>query len=349
VIFATPQPAGHGRCSTLRRFSRHRDRVLSRAGRLRIGETIPQIKRHRWFAAGAGAAVLALGGIGVASAPGAFDACTPSQINHTTLPCNDDYANLFGLNGPGPKLNDVDTIKDKRDTTNATVQTDIVNPPSSGGPPEVTSCHGVSYGKTVWYSFSPDRNGAIEIRTSGYDDVIALYRVDRRTALPQPNPQCVHQSSFPNQGLAKVKPGLTYAIQIGAVNGAAGLLGFKFDFFPAVLSANSTLKALATGTGIKLLGLSVSTAGTLTSAKAAHVQVSCGRFCRPEKKTGHATEKFPGLNGVQMPAGSQLQIRVTKKGTIGAYLQYNVGRGSFTRIRRCIPPNSRKPSRGTCH
>src|SRR5437763_534953 len=139
------------------------------AGRLRIGEFIPQRKRHRWVAAGAAAAILAIGAGAVQSAPAA-DPCANQQ------PCNDDYINSLELNARGTHLNGTDTLKDVRNTAAATVQSDIFNPPKSGGPAEPTSCHGLSYGHTVWYDFYPDRDGTVLIRTAGYDNVITLYR-----------------------------------------------------------------------------------------------------------------------------------------------------------------------------
>jgi hypothetical protein len=262
-------------------------------------------------------------------------------------PCNDDYINSLSLNDPGKKLDDKDTLKDVRNTSTATTQSDLFSPPSHGGPAEITTCDGVSYGKTIWYDFYPNRDGTVRIRTSGFDNVIALYRF-RNPSNPIfiGGPQCVHQSSFPNEEFdAKVKKGSDYTIQIGGVNNTGGMLEFLFDFFanpPHRLTAQSTLSARATSTGVQIVGLSVSTART------AHVHVSCGRFCSPQSKTGHATENFPGLKAVSMPAGSALTIRVTAPHSIGAYIQYQILKGNFAKITRCTEPGSRKPRR-TCH
>ena len=53
------------------------------------------------------------------------------------------------LNDPGSRLERRDTLRDVRDTTNATVQSDVFSPPQSGGPAERTDCKGTSFGKTV--------------------------------------------------------------------------------------------------------------------------------------------------------------------------------------------------------
>jgi hypothetical protein len=262
-------------------------------------------------------------------------------------PLNDNYLCSLELNRAGTQLNRTETLEDIRDTTNATVQSDLLNPPSSGGPPETTSCNGVGYGKTVWYDFYPDTSGSVRIRTSGFDNVITLYTFSRSTLSPDAtHRQCVHTSSFPSEELdAQVYKGLAYTIQIGGVNGASGQLQFLFDFFatpPKRLSASATLQARALRGGIELLSLSVAT------ARAAHVGVSCSGHCRPESAFGRAVETFPHLHGVRMPAGSKLQIRVTASHSIGVLIQYNILRGNFTKQTFCTEPGSRK-ARTRCH
>jgi len=266
-------------------------------------------------------------------------------------PVNDAYLNSLELNAPGTKLNDTDTLKDVRNTASATVQTNIFDPcgraACPNGPAEVTSCRGVNYGNTVWYDFSPNVNGNIEIRTSGYDNVITLYPFSLKTALPNAGKSiCVHANDFPSeQMLTPVQKGQNYTVQIGSVSAGGGVLTVLFDFYatpPHRLTAQTTLKAKQISNGLQLLGLSVMT------ARAAKVTVSCGRFCPSQSKSDHATESFPNLNGVQMPAGSNLQIFVTAPHSIGAYIEYGILNGNFTKTTRCLEPGSRKP-RKTCH
>src|SRR5271155_3047643 len=68
-------------------------------------------------------------------------------------PANDNYLTSLNFNEPHTPLNRVDTLRDMRNTTAATVQSDIFNPPLHGGPAELTGCNGVSEGKTIWYDF----------------------------------------------------------------------------------------------------------------------------------------------------------------------------------------------------
>src|SRR4051794_21614801 len=92
-------------------------------------------------------------------------------------PINNDYLFSLELNSQGHQLNSTDTLKDVRNTTAATLQSNIFDPPHPNllGPAEVTNCHGTSYGKTVWYDFYPNANGIARIRASGFDNVVTLY------------------------------------------------------------------------------------------------------------------------------------------------------------------------------
>jgi hypothetical protein len=253
-------------------------------------------------------------------------------------------------------------MEDQRSTSAATVQQNIFSPCTGTtcpqGPPEVTSCRSVSYGKTIWYDFHPDTDGSISVRTSGFDNVVTVYKYDNNPHSPSylvpdsAHRVCVHQSDFPSEQLVtSVSKGQSYTVQIGGVvspqapNGAGGPLQVLFDFFakpPKRLTAQATLTAALTGNGIALLGLSVST------ARAAKVAVDCGGYCRPEAKADHATETFPALRGVKMPAGSKFTIYVSAPHSIGVLIQYTVTRGPFIKRTFCTEPGSRKP-RNKCH
>jgi hypothetical protein len=312
---------------------------------VRIGDLIKQIKLRRSIASAALVAVLALGASGVAGAL----ASSPAP------PLNDDYIDSLEFNAPGKPLKDTVTFSSVVDTTNATVQSNIFDPcgpacKPPAGPAERTRCDGVSYGKTVWYDFYPNANGVVRIRTSGFPNAIALYTFSINPhasayLLPE-NRRCVAPTTFPSNELdANVKKGVAYTFQVGGMGTDSGVLQTLFDFFkvsPRRLTADSTLKARALSGGIELLGLSVSTLRT------ARVEVSCGRSCSRTAKRGSAVERFPSLNGLRMPAGSKLQIRVTAKNAIGVFIQYTILPGNFAKIVRCLEPGSRTP-RLTCH
>ena len=311
---------------------------------------IRQIKPYRWIALGTLVSMVALG------ASQAAPATAPAP------PPNDAYLLSLELNRPGTHLNRTSTLQDMEDTTGATVQTNIFDPCGQAscpaGPAEITTCNGVTYANTVWYDFYPDANGTVSIRTSGFDNVITLYRFDTHTLIPDAaHRECVHQSDFPSEQLvAQVNKGVAYTFQVGSAvtaqnpQGAGGQLQMQFDYFvppPRSLRADSVLTARATSAGVELLGLKVS-----APHRGARVDVDCGAFCAPmTEKTprhGHTVLAFPRLKGIQMPAGSKLTIRVTAPSSIGVAIQYDILRGNFSRQTFCTEPGSRKLRR-TCH
>jgi hypothetical protein len=262
-------------------------------------------------------------------------------------PINDDYLCSLELNTKGQPLNSEDTLKDVRNTTGATVQSNILKPGSPfNGPAEVTNCQGTPYGTTVWYDFYPGANGTVRIRTSGFDNVITLFPFNTNTGLPNVGKKrCVHSSSFPSEELdARVTGGGAYTFQIGGANNASGPLQMLFDYFIARLFPSVTLQATSlTGGGIQLFNVSVST------SRGAHVSVSCSGHCRSHTKSGAAKETFQ-FHNVRMPVGSKLQIRVTARHAIGSFIQYTVlpRKPFINKITRCTEPGSRKPRR-SCH
>ena len=147
-------------------------------------------------------------------------------------PPNDDYLDSFPLNQAGKKLNRTETLRDNRDTSLASVQTDVFAPQSSGGPAEPTTCGSASYGRTVWYDFYPDVTGFVRLRANGYNTALSVVPFNRRTARPSfAQRQCFNDSaSTTEEFFAKVAKGRSYTIQIGAVGDVGGRLEFLFDF-----------------------------------------------------------------------------------------------------------------------
>ena len=282
---------------------------------------------------GPGLALLGLlAGLWLAAAPAA------------AAPVNDNYLNSLRLNDPGTKLDRVHTLRDLPNTTGATVQTDVFNPPMMGGPAEPTVCQGVNYGATIWYDFHPDINGSVRIRTSGYDTVISLIPFSDKTLLPDFVARlCVPNLSTMTQELdTSVLAGRAYTIQIGGVNGATGNLEFLFDFIPSIARITADAQLIATGlaSGIRVNSLNV------TAPRGARVEVKCSRGCRPQARTAR-TVGFPTLRGTRLQAGSKLEIFVTAPSAIGTYIEYRIRRANFTKITRCLEPGSVKP-RVTC-
>jgi hypothetical protein len=285
-------------------------------------------------------------------------------------PRNDDYLQSLRLNSPGERLERRDTLKDVQDTTNASVQSDVFNPPESGGPAEVTTCDGASYGKTIWYDFYPDVPGVVRVRANGYDAVISVIPFKRDTGIPSFGSRaCVNESgSTQEEMLTRVRKGRAYTIQLGGVGGAGGDLEFLFDFLadtdsdgvlddadncprldggdrpsgcPKRLRPEVLLRAQPTANGVQVLGL------TVDASRGSRVEVACTRGCRTEVKRARtaADLKFRRIRGRKLSAGSKIEIRVTQRRAIGAYIAYRITDGNFTKIERCLRPGSKRPRR----
>ncbi len=259
-------------------------------------------------------------------------------------PINDNYLDSLNLNAPGKPLNRVDTLTDTRNTTNATVQSELFNPPSHGGGPELTGCDGVSEGKTIWYDFYPDANGIMRVRTSAtFGTVMAVMPYDPKTLLPEYNKRecAVNEPTKAGELFVDVAAGKSYTAQIGGVDEAGGELEVLFDYLVQLkpLQAEATLTAQPLSSGVRVLGLAV------TAPAKARVEVRCTRGCSPQTQTGRSVG-FSRLRGAVLPDGAVLKIYATAKNRIGTYIEYRIRRGSFSKVQRCLRPGSKKPE--TC-
>jgi hypothetical protein len=285
--------------------------------------------------------------------------------SYAQAPVNDNYLQSLRLNDPGSRLERKDTLRDVRDTTSATVQTDVFSPPQTGGPPELTTCSGTSFGKTVWYDFYPDVNGLARLRASGYDTVLAVVPFNRRNARPSFDRALCNNSSnsTTEEFLVQVRKGDSYSVQIGGANNAGGPLEFLFDFLadsdgdgvldtvdrcdrldgpesnngcPRRQRVSTTLRARPTAGGIEIDGL------TVKARRGSRVVVTCSSGCRKQVKRAKSAVGFPVLRGVALPAGAKLDIRVTKKGFFGEFARYTILPGNFKKTERCMNPGSSK-------
>ncbi|HYB24833.1 MAG TPA: hypothetical protein VED41_13605 [Solirubrobacteraceae bacterium] len=259
-------------------------------------------------------------------------------------PINDNYLDSLNLNKPGTPLNRVDTLTDTRNTTNATVQSDIFDPPSHGGPPELTGCEGVSEGKTIWYDFYPDANGIMRVRTSAtFGTVMAVMPYDPKTLLPENNQRmcAVNEPTKAGELFDNVQAGKSYTVQIGGVDEAGGELEVLFDYLVQLkpLQAEATLTAQPLSSGVRVLSLAV------TAPTKARVEVRCTRGCSPQTQTGRSVG-FSHLRDAVLPDGAVLKIYATAKNRIGTYIEYRIGRGRFSKVQRCLQPGSKRPE--TC-
>jgi hypothetical protein len=284
-------------------------------------------------------ALLAIGATTTMAATAAAPATVP--------PINDNYLDALNLNEPpmphhpGTPLNRTETLRDERNTTAATVQSDILSP--QAGPAELTGCNGVTEGKTIWYDFYPNANGLVRVRTSAsFGTVMAVVPYNPTSLLPEnAQRQCaVNQPTAAGELFANVQAGKSYTIQIGGVESAGGNIEFLFDYVVQLkrLQAEATLTAQPLTSGVRVVNLAVS------APKKARVEVRCTRGCRPQAKTARSLG-FPGLRGAVLPNGGALKIYVTAKNEIGTYIEYKIAHANFTKVQRCLAPGSKKPER----
>ena len=238
-------------------------------------------------------------------------------------------------------LNRVDTLRDTRNTTAATVQSDIFSPPLHGGPPELTGCNGVSEGKTIWYDFYPDANGTPAhphlggLRHGHGGDAI---RPQVAAAGQQPG-ACVPSTSRRRPVNCSTTCRLASPTRSRSAGSgeAGGELEVLFDYLVQLkrLQAEATLTAQPLANGVRVVSLAVS------APKKARVEVRCTRGCSRQAKTG----RFSGLRGAVLPNGAALKIYVTQKNEIGAYIEYRIGHDRFTKVQRCLAAGSKKVER----
>jgi hypothetical protein len=285
-------------------------------------------------------------------------------------PVNDDYLKSTPINRADTRL-PREQVKANVDTTEATTQPDLFAPEQAtgGGGAENTTCQGQAFGKTVWYDVHPDVDGALEIQTGGFDVAISVYEFDNRSAKILGAVACSAETGPQDFILPKrIEGGRHYTIQVGGLDAGAGplggVLGVTFQFFadrdddgeldplddcpsepgihseagcPPPVVATPKLTAIATGGGIIVKKLSVS------ASKGAKVEVRCRRGCSGHQARTAGAVSFSMLRGRSLPAGAVIEIFATKAHWIGKYVRYDVVRGNFKRVDRCLRPGSHTP------
>lgn len=197
----------------------------------------------------------------------------------------------FIFNAPGQPFPEPPSIPGYIvDTSGNTLQEDLFNPPSAGGPPEPRQCPipgGISnYGKTNWSFLFPHRYGQAKIGTAGaFDSTIALMilDIDRATGNPFPvagicSDRRAGLSEDFGAGFPALARGEGYAIQVGGYQDPSsgqyggGLVELTIEFLrPARLRGDAVLRGGPTSSGIRVSEMEV------TAPSDSRVEVSCTR------------------------------------------------------------------------
>jgi hypothetical protein len=289
------------------------------------------------------------------------------------VPTNDDYLKSTPINRADTRL-PREEVKAVVDTTEATTQPDLFVPGTTtgGGGPENTVCSGHAFGKTVWYDVHPDVDGALEIQTGGFDVAVNVYEFNNQSAKILRSVGCSAEPGTQDFIVPRIEGKRHYTIQVGGLDAgmgpAFGSLQLSFQFFadrdddnvfdpldscpdqpgvreaggcPPELRSTPKLTASPTATGIVVRKLSVS------APKGAKVEVRCRRRCSGHQVRTAGVVSFPLLRGRALPAGAVIEIFVTRSHAIGNYVRYEIVRGNFKRVDRCLRPGSHTP-RKTC-
>jgi hypothetical protein len=282
-------------------------------------------------------------------------------------PANDAYLAATALNRPGSEMPRDTVTSPPADTSEATLQADLLDPPSGGGPPEPNACHGEPLDRTTWYRFFPDVRGRITIQAVGFDSVVGLVPFASAAA---PLPQGYTCASLRDDTIetltAPVQARTGYAVQVGGAQGAAGVLQVSFTFrpdrdgdgvpderdrcprtrgrgdgCPPKIVARVAYRYRGSARGVTFVYLRVGDAPT-----GARVDVRCSRGCRHQRLTVRAKRTdLKSFHRRFMPVGAAIEVRVTKRGQIGTYTRFTVSAGNVTSTDRCLPPGSSQPRR----
>ena len=282
-------------------------------------------------------------------------------------PVNDDYLAATELNSPGSEMPRDTVTTPATDTTEAGLQADLLSPPAFGGPPEPSACGSTDLDRTVWYRFFPDVDGRVRLEAIGFDATLALVPFSSpESPLPQ-DFTCVNRRDDMIETLrAPVEAGIGYAIQAGGAAGGAGVLQISFTYLPdrdddGVTDAEDRCprrRGTADGCPPKITaGISYKYDSAPNGARfrylevrgapaGAGVEVRCSRACPRRRLTVRSrVTHVKSFRGRSMPAGAQIEVRVTKRGFIGTYRRFTVTAGDVTVRDGCLQPGSTVPRR----
>ena len=281
-------------------------------------------------------------------------------------PDNDDYLSATALNVPGSEMPRDTVSSPTTDISEATLQRDLLSPPSGGGPPEPNACGSTPLARTVWYRFFPDVDGRVKLQAVGFDATLALVPfISMESPLPQ-GYTCSNRRDDTIETLeAPVEGGMGYAVQVGA-RGAAGIMQVNFTFLPdrdgdgvtddedrcmrrpgtangcpPKIVAGIAYKYEAAQNGARFRFLDVRGA-----PRGARIDVRCSRGCSHQRlRVRTRVMHVKSFRGRYMPAGARIEVRITKSGWVGAYRKFTVSAGDVTTTDGCLQPGSTVPRR----
>ncbi len=282
-------------------------------------------------------------------------------------PENDHYLAATALNAPGSEMPRDTVTTPSTDTTEATLQADLLDPPSAGGPPEPDACRGTQLGRTVWYRFFPDVDGRVKLQAVGFDATLALVPF---TSVASPLPQGYACANLRDDTIETIEQpvdaGTGYAVQVGGAMGAGGVLQVGFTFLPdrdgdtvtdeqdrcprRPGTENGCPPEIVAGIAYKYDGAPSGARFRYLDVRGAprgsRIDVRCSRGCgRQRLRVRSRLTHIKSFRGRFMPAGARIELRITKRGHIGAYREFTVSAGDVRTTDACLRPGSTEPRR----
>lgn len=289
-------------------------------------------------------------------------------------PTNDNFLSAVPINRGGTQM-PRERIGFTVDTTEATVQSQLFSPPRAGGPPEPTACTSngrtTSFGKTVWYTFTPDEGGAVEFDAAGFNTVLAL--IPLQNSEPQ-GYTCVNDLDGPSETLrSTVQAHTAYALQVGGVvertgTPASGQLDLSVLFTPdrdgdgvpdnrdpcpsrpgPVNGCPPRLHAgYLAAWNLSANGLLLTSFTVTNAAAGSLIDIRCSPGCgHYRRRAAGGRQAISGLRGKLVPRNAVIEIRVTKAGYFGSYLKLRATT-NLSESSGCLLPGSNRPQT-SCH
>jgi hypothetical protein len=232
------------------------------------------------------------------------------------------------------------------DTTSYGTQSDIYNPPRTGGVAEPNTCASTSYGRTAWAWLYTNRWTQADVRANGaFDSVLAVmpFSSPRTPRLQVRGGVCVNRSNNGTEDFGADRPILApgwYAIQVGGVAGAGGQVGVT-----VALAEPPRVSARVRASGRRRPGGAAVTV-RVSAPRGAEVAFRCVRHkcALPRSRTVTRSGLRTYLSGTVVPNAARLELRVTQAGHIGEYFGWEVRNGRLGRVfARCTEPASTRP------
>ena len=280
--------------------------------------------------------------------------CAPGPAYAQGDAQGDSYLNAFRLNGgtdAKPQSLPAAGASFTADTTAFGLQTDIFNPPRTGGTAEPNSSDDPTgrptpYGRTAWGWLHTRRWVQADIKAAGaFDPVLAVmpFTSPTRPRLNVRGGVCVSRLTTTEEDFGDDRPILApgwYAIQVGGAGDAGGQVTVS-----AILREPPRVTAQVRASARRRAG-AASVDVRVNAPRGAKLEWNCARAkCRlPRDRVVTRSGLRRYLNDQVVRNGTRLELRVTRAGHIGSYFAWNVRNGRLGRVlSRCTEPASTRP------